>query len=216
MSYIEFKSLVKKVNLKPDGVKEIVLEVKDNGLKGQLESLSEMIDSRVDVALENMMVNYNVTLNAQTNKPITEYKVDEQGVVHEVESEPEQIEADLGLPPEKVQTKEEDGISERGIIDQFIVSGLAPTYEDLDYDFHKIMKRHLEEGVSYLKIASEHDISSGKLMADLDDYRQRLAPMATKWWEWKEEHKDNEFEGDKDKSSNEKKSKQDDDEAGAA
>ena len=34
MAYIEFKPVLKKVNLKPDGKKEIVLEVTDSSLQG--------------------------------------------------------------------------------------------------------------------------------------------------------------------------------------
>ncbi|PEF60242.1 2-methylcitrate dehydratase, partial [Bacillus cereus] len=45
MAYIECKPVLKKVNLKPDGKKEIVLEVTDSSLQGKLDSLSEMIDA---------------------------------------------------------------------------------------------------------------------------------------------------------------------------
>ena len=77
MSYIEFKPVLKKVNLKPDG-EEIVLEVTDSSLQGKLDSLSEMIDAKVFVSLESMQVNFNVTINAKTNEPVTQYEVDEK------------------------------------------------------------------------------------------------------------------------------------------
>ena len=107
MSYIEFKPVLKKVNLKPDGKKEIVLEVTDSSLQGKLDSLSEMIDAKVFVSLESMQVNFNVTINAKTNEPVTQYEVDEKGMVQEVKSTFEQIEADLDIPQEKMQTREE-------------------------------------------------------------------------------------------------------------
>ena len=91
MAYIEFKPVLKKVNLKPDGKKEIVLEVTDSSLQ-KLDSLSEMIDAKVFVWLESMQVNFNVTINAKTNEPVTQYEVDEKG--KEVKSTFEQIEAD--------------------------------------------------------------------------------------------------------------------------
>ena len=94
MAYIEFKPVLKKVNLKPDGKKEIVLEVTDSSLQGKLDSLSEMIDAKVFVWLESMQVNFNVTINAKTNEPVTQYEVDEKGMVQEVKSTFEQIEAD--------------------------------------------------------------------------------------------------------------------------
>lgn len=65
MSYIEFKPTLKKVNLKPDGKKEIVLEVTDSSLRGKLDVLSEMIDTKVFISLESMQVNFNVTVNAK-------------------------------------------------------------------------------------------------------------------------------------------------------
>ncbi|EJR69199.1 hypothetical protein IK5_04694 [Bacillus cereus VD154] len=97
MTYIEFKTVLKKVNLKPDGKKEIVLEVTDSSLQGKLDSLSEMIDAKVFVSLESMQVNFHVTLNAKTNGPVTQYEVDEKGIVQEVKSTFEQIEANLDM-----------------------------------------------------------------------------------------------------------------------
>jgi len=185
MSFVDFKALVKKVNLKPKGVKEIVLEVSDTGLDGKLDRLSEMIDCKVDVELESRVVNFNVTINARTNKPVTEYKVDEKGVVHEVKPEYEQVEADLGLPEEKVETIEEEKQADREIVDQFIMSGMSPNFDDLPYDFANIVKRKLE-GESYLKLANELDISSGKIIELVNEYRKRVAPLAIKWNEWRQ------------------------------
>ncbi|WP_420768737.1 2-methylcitrate dehydratase [Parageobacillus thermoglucosidasius] len=192
MSFVEFKAFVKKVNLKPKGVKEIVLEVNDDGLEGKLDKLSEMIDCKVDVELESRVVNFNVTINARTNKPVTEYKVDEQGVVHEVKPEYEQLEADLGIPEEKIETFEEEKQADREIVDEFIMSGMSPNFDDLPYDFANIVKRKLE-GESYLKLANELGISSGKIVELVDEYRKRVAPLAIKWDEWrkKKQNEDN-------------------------
>jgi hypothetical protein len=185
MPYIELKGLVKKVNLKPNGEKEILLVVPESQMKGKLDSLSDMIGCPVEVSLESMIVNYNVTINTQTNKPVTEYKVDDKGVVHEVKPEGEQLEADLGLPPAKISTKEEKEKAEREIVDEFILSGMAPSYDELPYDFANIVKRRLE-GETYSKLASELNISSGKIVDLIDEYRKRVAPLAMKWWEWKQ------------------------------
>ncbi|MCM3736427.1 2-methylcitrate dehydratase [Bacillus cytotoxicus] len=187
MSYIEFKPTLKKVNLKPDGKKEIVLEVTNTTLNGKLDALSEMIDAKVFVSLESLTVNFNVTLNAKTNKPVTEYEVDEKGVVHEVKPSFEQLEADFDIPEEKIQTKEEKEQADREIIDEFIISGLAPGFHDLPHDFAHLVKRKLE-GESYLKLANELKIANVKLIEMVDDYRSRIAPMALKWYEWKENH----------------------------
>ncbi|HEB4954411.1 2-methylcitrate dehydratase [Bacillus thuringiensis] len=189
MSYIEFKPTLKKVNLKPDGKKEIVLEVTDSSLNGKLDALSELIDIKVAVSLESLIVNYNVLFNAKTNKPLTEYEVDDKGVVQEVKQAYEQMEADFDIPEEKIPTREEREQVDRETIDAFIISGLAPGLDDLPHDFAYIVKRKLE-GESYLKLANELKISNVKLIEMIDDYRARIAPMAIKWHEWKEKQPD--------------------------
>lgn len=189
MSYIEFKPTLKKVNLKADGKKEIVLEVTDSSLNGKLDALSELIDIKVAVSLESLIVNYNVLFNAKTNKPLTEYEVDDKGVVQEVKQAYEQMEADFDIPEEKIPTREEREQADRETIDEFIISGLAPGLDDLPHDFAYIVKRKLE-GESYLKLANELKISNVKLIERIDDYRARIAPMAIKWHEWKEKQPD--------------------------
>ncbi|MGX5634687.1 2-methylcitrate dehydratase [Bacillus thuringiensis] len=186
MAYIEFKPVLKKVNLKPDGKKEIVLEVTDSSLQGKLDSLSEMIDAKVFVSLESMQVNFNVTINAKTNEPVTQYEVDEKGMVQEVKSTFEQIEADLDMPEEKMQTREEKEQADREIIDAFIISGLAPNFERMPNKLPDMVKRRLE-GESYLKLANELNMSSGQIIEVIDEYRKRVAPLAIKWHEWKEQ-----------------------------
>ncbi|OOR22781.1 2-methylcitrate dehydratase [Bacillus wiedmannii] len=189
MSYIEFKPTLKKVNLKADGKKEIVLEVSDSSLRGKLDVLSEMIDTKVFISLESMQVNFNVTVNAKTNEPLTQYEVDDKGVVKEVKASFEQLEADFDIPEEKIPTREEKEQADREIVDAFIISGLAPGLDDLPHDFAYIVKRKLE-GESYLKLANELEISNVKLIEMIDDYRARIAPMAIKWHEWKENQPD--------------------------
>ncbi|MFB8328107.1 2-methylcitrate dehydratase [Bacillus wiedmannii] len=189
MSYIEFKPTLKKVNLKPDGKKEIVLEVTDSSLRGKLDVLSEMIDTKVFISLESMQVNFNVTVNAKTNEPLTQYEVDDKGVVKEVKASFEQLEADFDIPEEKIPTREEKEQADREIVDAFIISGLAPGLDDLPHDFAYIVKRKLE-GESYPKLANELKISNVKLIEMIDDYRARIAPMAIKWHEWTEKQPD--------------------------
>ncbi|MBG9486667.1 2-methylcitrate dehydratase, partial [Bacillus thuringiensis] len=174
MSYIEFKPVLKKVNLKPDGKKEIVLEVTDSSLQGKLDSLSEMIDAKVFVSLESMQVNFNVTMNAKTNEPVIQYEVNEKGIVQEAKSTFEQIEADLDMPKEQIPTREEKEQVDREVIDAFIISGLAPNFEGVPNKLPEIVKRRLE-GESYLKLANELNMSSGQIIEVIDEYRKRVA-----------------------------------------
>ncbi|MGG1147813.1 2-methylcitrate dehydratase [Bacillus wiedmannii] len=189
MSYIEFKPTLKKVNLKPDGKKEIVLEVTDSSLKGKLDALSDLIDTKVLIALESMQVSFNVTINAKTNEPVTQYEVDEKGIVQEVKASFEQLEADFDIPEEKIQTREEKEQTDREIVDAFIISGLAPSFDRMPNKMPEIVKRRME-GESYLKLANELDMSSGQIIEVIDEYRKRVAPLAIKWHEWKENQPD--------------------------
>ncbi|MGH1296402.1 2-methylcitrate dehydratase [Bacillus pretiosus] len=189
MSYIEFKPTLKKVNLKPDGKKEIVLEVTDSSLNGKLDALSELIDIKVAVSLESLIVNYNVLFNAKTNKPLTEYEVDDKGVVQEVKQGYEQMEADFDIPEEKIQTREEKEQTDVEVVDAFIISGLAPSFDGMPNKLPEIVKRRID-GESYLKLASELNMSSGQIIEVINEYRKRVAPLAIKWHEWKEKQPD--------------------------
>jgi hypothetical protein len=186
MSYAEFNPVVKKVNLKADGKKEIVLEIGDSGLDGKLDTLAKMIGCTVQCAIESQVVSFNITLNAQTNEPVTTYKVDNKGIVSEVEPEAEQLEANLGLPKEKVKTVEEKQEIELSVVDEFISSGLAPQFEaEFAYDIPQVIKRK-NDGETYMKIANELNISSGTVVELVDQYRAKVAPLAEKWKEWKD------------------------------
>lgn len=186
MSYAEFNPVVKKVNLKADGKKEIVLEIGDSGLDGKLDTLAKMIGCTVQCAIESQVVSFNITLNAQTNEPVTTYKVDNKGIVSEVEPEAEQLEANLGLPKEKVKTVEEKQEIELSVVDEFISSGLAPQFEtEFAYDIPQVIKRK-NDGETYMKIANELNISSGTIVELVDQYRAKVAPLAEKWKEWKD------------------------------
>jgi len=193
MGYVNYKAEVKKANLKKDGVIEIGLEAPVSLLKGQMEALSQMVGSKVEISMEDLIVNFTITVNAKTNEPLITYKVDERGVVSEVKQEAKQLEADLGLPPEKLPTKEQKEEINREVIDQFITEGMSPNYNDLPYDFAHIVKRRLN-GETYEKLARELDISRKELVEFIDIYRKRIAPLAQKWWEWKqsnEKHEEN-------------------------
>jgi hypothetical protein len=186
MSLINFKALVKKVNLKPKGVKEIVLEITDSALDGQMERLSGMIDTKVDVELEAQIINYSIKVETRTSRPVVEYQVDETGIVKPIEKTHEQLEADLGLPAEKIKTEDKQEQLDVDIFNSFMLEGFGPQYEDLPYNFEDIVKKRLD-GDTFNKIGKEYGLNSIEMLQVLTDYQKRVAPLAQKWWEWKEE-----------------------------
>lgn len=216
MPYINYKAVVKNIQIKKDGVVEIKLEGKTNELKDQFNSLSEMMDSKVAIEMESSVVNYNVTINADTNQPIIEYKVNQDGVVEEVKPTHEQLKADdeLDLPKEEMKTKDEKKELDRDKVDEFIKLGLAPNYHDLPKDFAHVVKRRLE-GESYLKLANELDMSSGKIVDLVDEYRKRVAPLADKYWEWKDDQENSYPPVESKKESQENNNSDDQEDEGA-
>lgn len=183
--FANLKAKLLKVDLRKGGKKLFVFESNVRMSAGELEAINEMIDQEVALGIDSQVISYSVRKNVKTDQPIITYKVNDQGMVEEVKPEGKQLEMSLGLPPEKTPIKEEPAVISRNIVEEFILEGLAPRYPDLEYDFESITRRHAE-GESYLRIASELELSSGKLAELLDDYFTRIAPLAAKWEEWRE------------------------------
>lgn len=207
MSYANFKALVKKINLNPNGIQEIVLEASGDELRGQLENLARMIDHHTQIEIESTIVNYNVQINSATKEPLVVYTVDQNGVVQEVKY-PEQLELP-GMPEAKIETEDELKSIDREVVDQFILTGMAPTFDDLPKNIDEIAKRRIE-GDSYITLANKLETSSGKVVYLIDEYRRRIAPLAQKWWEWKKERE----ESDEENTSEPKKDEDDNKEKG--
>ncbi|MHA6484494.1 hypothetical protein ACX1C1_21590 [Paenibacillus sp. strain BS8-2] len=216
MSHTEFKALLKKINLKPKGVKEIVLEVSDGALHGKIDMLSEMLDGRVAIAIDSEIVRYNVQINTRTEKPIRSYRVDEQGVVSEVQPEGEQMEMNLGIASKADPIADVPEEISREVVDEFILALLAPSFDDLPWPFYAWVAR-LEEGDTYSRLANEYGLSSGKIVDLIDDYRSRVAPLAAKWDEWRQakgEQQDKEDNDDDDVDADDEPAESGDDGAG--
>ncbi|MDT8980006.1 hypothetical protein RQP50_27630 [Paenibacillus sp. chi10] len=186
MGYIESEGTLLGANMKKGGKMVLQIEVtQDLDSREDYYHLRKMIEKNIRFSLESQVVQYNVAVDARTEKPIKNYRVDEKGVVSEVKPEGEQVEMELeGVPKEEVPVKHEAKESDKTIIDDFIVSGLAPTYEDLPYDFAAYVQR-IRSGETYMKIANELDVSSGRVAEIIEDYRTRVAPLAIKWDEWR-------------------------------
>ncbi|QAT44334.1 helix-turn-helix domain-containing protein [Bacillus subtilis] len=187
MSFINLKSLVKKVNMKPKGITEIVLEVSTKELGGsRISRLSEMIDKEVQAQLESETVQYVLEINAKTEKPITNYTFDQRGIVNVADPEPEQLEAELGLPEEKPRIEEKPMEIDREIVDSFITEGTPPVRDGFPENIDEIAKRCIE-GESYRKLANELNMSSGAIVDLINKYRKEVAPLAEAWWDWKQD-----------------------------
>ncbi|WP_342412156.1 hypothetical protein NYE22_21580 [Bacillus sp. FSL K6-1560] len=187
MSFINLKSLVKKVNMKPKGITEIVLEVSTKELGGsRISRLSEMIDKEVQAQLESETVQYVLEINAKTEKPITNYTVDRRGIVNVADPEPEQLEAELGLSEEKPRIEEKPMEIDREIVDTFITEGTPPVRDGFPENIDEIAKRRIE-GESYRRLADELGMSPSATIDLINEYRKEIAPIAEAWWDWKQD-----------------------------
>lgn len=184
MSYINFKGVVKKINLKSAEETEITISIPAEELDGQYNTLQSMLELKVIGGLDSQIITYKVMKNALTGKPLTKYVVDNTGLVSVAQPDGEQLSMDLGLPAEKVEIKAEPVQIDLEVIQEFILSGLAPSFNDLDHDFLEITQR-LSEGETYLKLAAEADMGVGVFVVMVDEYRRRVAPMAASWDEWR-------------------------------
>lgn len=184
MSYANFKANVKKVNIKPKSVQEIVLEVNGDELDGQLEAIAGMVDLKVNVELDAARIAYKRQYNKITERPITEYTVTQNGIV-EVKR-PEQLELE-GMPEEQIQVEEKEFIIDREVIDEFVLSDLAPTnFDGYHKDIVEIVKRRIK-GESYRALAEEYGMKTSELVEQVKLYRMQVAPLAEAWDKWRKE-----------------------------
>lgn len=173
---MHFKGHLKNVNLKPKGVKEIVIQITGDGLDGKLDDLSKMIDQDVEVSFDSLTVIYKHLVDAATNEPVHDYRFDNKGAYEQIE---------LFDPLDSVEEEEE--IS-REVIDEFILDGMGPDYDDLPKHLPMYIRRKIE-GDSYHKLASELNVTVQGLITLMDNYRERVAPLALAYKKWKDEGK---------------------------
>lgn len=186
MSFIEAEGTLLGANMKKGGKMILQIEVtQDLDSREDYYHLRKMIERNVKFSLSSQVVNYNIEINARTEKPIKSYRVDENGVVLEVKPVGEQLEMDLGVPKQEDPVEEVPQEISRTVVEEFILSLLAPDYPDMPYPFYDWVLR-LNDGETYSRLASEWDMSSGKIVEIIDEYRKRVAPLAAKWDEWRQ------------------------------
>jgi len=185
MSFVKGGGTLVGANMKKNGTLLLQIEV-----SGELQSdadyarLRKMMNTEIGFSLDGQIVKYNVQVNALTEKPIKSYKVDDHGVVSEVKPEGEQLELDLSVPRKADPITEVPEEINREVVDEFILSGLAPQPKGF-YPLQSWIAR-LESGETYQMIASEQGMNSGKVADLIDEYRMTCAPLAAAWDEWRQ------------------------------
>lgn len=195
MDNTKFEAYFKKMTLGKDGKKEVVLEIIEIS-PDALYDLTELHDTELSVWIGNTQMSFN--LNTQTDEEAnqTAYTVDSSGVVDvksneasdnvqdsetEVQEDQPQEEATPEIEGEQEASQQEDTPQvEPKTINEFILSGQAPTFEDLPYNFIDIVTRR-EAGERSMDIAASLDLTSGKWSKIWKDYKGRIASAARDW-----------------------------------
>lgn len=179
---MEFKPVPLKVVNKGDGVIEITLRVENGSLHGKMDDLGELIKRPCIVEINANTRCFVTKTNRETNQPLTRYEVDDRGVVKELKAEQAQLELE-GL--EQLQLKEEHHEIDVDIIDEYIISSPeCPEYNDITVDIEQIVLLQ-KSGKNDVEIALDLDLKLEEMRMQLDDYRNRVAPHAHAWWNWK-------------------------------
>ncbi len=121
---------------------------------------------------------------ASDAEPIT-YQTDSSGVVINMfNTKPEGEEPDTagqedGNPDDtQEETEQEPDNAEQGPteeeVEEYILSGKAPIYEDIPYDFPELLHKK-RSGTTWTKMAMQLDTSLGKLTRSFKEYKDRVA-----------------------------------------
>lgn len=102
---------------------------------------------------------------------------------------PDQLELE-GMPEEKVQIREDVNVINRKVIDEFVLSGMSPDYDNYHPELIEILKRRIA-GESYTTLANEFEMSKDEIVEQIKLYRMQVAPLAEAWHKWVKEKEGN-------------------------
>ena len=190
-----FEAYLKKIGSGKGDSIEVVLEI-ENPKDQEILNLMRLRKTYVFVAVGDTQLSFELDTQADEETPTTPYTVDGSGMV-EVKSneasenvQDSETEAQEDQPQEEA-TPESEGEQEASqqedapqvepkTINEFILSGQAPTFEDLPYNFIDIVTRR-EAGERSMDIATSLDLTSGKWSKIWKDYTGRIASAARDW-----------------------------------
>jgi|GEM_PF-5307605 len=190
-----FEAYLKKIGSGKGDSIEMVLEI-ENPKDQVILNLMRLRKTYVFVAIGDNQLSFELDGQTDEETPNTPYTVDGSGMVEvkpnevlenvqdsetETKEDKPQEEATPELEGEQEASQQEDTPQvEPKIINEFILSGQAPTFEDLPYNFIDIVTRR-EAGERSMDIATSLDLTSGKWSKIWKDYKGRIASAARDW-----------------------------------
>ncbi|MED1666096.1 hypothetical protein [Brevibacillus laterosporus] len=190
-----FEAYLKKIGSGKGDSIEVVLEI-ENPKDQEILNLMRLRKTYVFVAIGDNQLSFELDTQTDEETPNTPYTVDGSGVVEVKPDEATEIVQDqeteaLEDHPQDDATPEIEGDQEASqqedtpqvepkTINEFILSGHAPTFEDLPYNFIDIVTRR-EAGERSMDIASSLDLNPSKWSKIWKDYKGRIASAARDW-----------------------------------
>lgn len=188
----EFKAHVAGLNV-TDKKMKLVLELDVEIPAQQLSNTTQMVGETVYVTLGNPQMSMDFSEPENEEMPHEEtvgikYETDASGVVvnmfplpeptEEEKQEPEDetvIEGEFTVvteDQEETEQAEQEPTEEE--VEEYILSGKAPHFEDIEFDFPELLHKKKNIG-SWTQVAANMGISIGKLRRDYKTYKARVA-----------------------------------------
>ncbi|NKQ20652.1 hypothetical protein [Brevibacillus laterosporus] len=195
MDIKNFEAYLKKIGSGKGDSIEVVLEI-ENPKDQEILNLMRLRKTYVFVAIGDNQLSFELDTQTDEETPKIPYTVDGSGVVEVKSDEASDTVQDteteaLEDQPQDEATPEIDGDQEASqqddtpqvepkTINEFILSGQAPTFEDLPYNFVDIVTRR-EAGERSMDIAASLDLTPSKWSKIWKDYKGRIASAARDW-----------------------------------
>lgn len=129
-------------------------------VEGADQEDGEQLEADTDQESTETEQNDEETEQEQEDDFDLEFENDKQAAQDEQDEETEEVE-----PAAEVIGKDE--------LENFILSGGAPSYDDLPYDFTSLLRRK-RSGETWMEIASSIGATSSKLSTDWNEYKKRI------------------------------------------
>lgn len=181
---LEFKPVIKSINIASEDLTKITLEVKNGSLDGKYDTLRKLSGKTVLIAVLPEEYVYVQDYDSSTNKPVTEWIVNNDGTAEIRKTEQTQLDVDgLGnIDIKKVERK-----VAKELIDEYIRN--ATTLETpLNCNINpRDVILSLDKGEEFSEIADRYEMSDSSLLTEIEKARQYYAPFADYWNKHKED-----------------------------
>ena len=181
---LEFKPTIKSINIASEDLTKITLEVKNGSLDGKYDTLRKLSGKTVLIAVLPEEYSYIQDYDNSTNKPITEWIINQDGTAEIRRTEQTQLDVDGqgNIDIRKVERK-----VSKEIIDEYIRN--ATTLEKpLNSNINpRDVILSLADGEEFSEIADRYEMSDSSLLTEIEKARQYYAPFADYWNKHKED-----------------------------